>query len=1038
MMPRLAFELRHSSKSQQFLPNDKMPTKAAVPGKRKQTEEMDTSPPKRVTRARSAKVSTQSTEPISKSTTKAKSTAASSKTSTAATKKKTGPPPKATAPAKTMRKTRAKDDALVEDEAVEEVPEAKDEGEPQVDGDVLEQKTTRPQAAKAIETEPIPSAPKSKRAQPKVFVRQSAKDEARTTRSRPKRGAAVGEQQEATQEPEAATEIPSESEPVKKTTRGRAAATSARATTKAAAAKATGATKKKVQFEDEHDKENIPIEVKSGPKKSAMKVTGMKAKPVRKATATRATTRGKKAIEQTKKTSPAKAKSMPLSPKKVDQVAKTSSGSEDELAGGKYPVRAMSRSPIKTLKSATKLPESSDKSALDEEVVPSSPTRLITMNMNASPARRPPQSPFKDGMKCSPIKGMFSPTKRPELSTSQVLSPSKHSLLRESPKKGLAIADATYSDLEVSKAVSSNKTSLLQESPRKGRLGETFKTINLAPSQSSLKGSLLQSPARRPTSSPFKSLAKSSPIKSKIGEAGTQASHTPADLTLVDSKRADTPHTDLPPSETRETSIEEPGVPLYQAESETPASPALASSPEDLQVSDDIDLFAPLDQEQGQQFTNSDSPTTTRDGEGAELQEAPTPMDIGDDPMDTSEDVTSAHLNMVAAPLPMSSMSWRRISGTSQLSEDELASPDKKYAPTPLRRTLTGTPHASDTPDLFQNDMSFGCLVDGMNSWTASSPDKKRPSRQQRGIFSLAAGHIPAVPEPTDAGGLDADAILDEAAKQSFFEEDPLVMNAGNTSLMAETEVEESHDVDLLKASMESQASQEYGDENVLPEEAELLRREQDDPEVTITCTPAKLVNGPREVCTVSKVPLRPSSEDSPLKVPRKRSKSLGGALAVLTENPDNGHVVLEQPATPQLASTIPPQTPSSGLKLDRETPRRSGRRSAEASKVLKGAIVYVDVHTTEGADASGIFVDLLTQIGARCVKQWNWQPGAELNDSPDGSTSPSGSPMGGTVPAGKVGITHVVYKDGGKRTLEKVRMANGVVLCVGVGWVLE
>jgi hypothetical protein len=39
---------------------------------------------------------------------------------------------------------------------------------------------------------------------------------------------------------------------------------------------------------------------------------------------------------------------------------------------------------------------------------------------------------------------------------------------------------------------------------------------------------------------------------------------------------------------------------------------------------------------------------------------------------------------------------------------------------------------------------------------------------------------------------------------------------------------------------------------------------------------------------------------------------------------------------------------------------------------------------------------------------------------------------------AGKVGITHVVFKDGGKRTLEKVRDAGGVVRCVGVGWVLE
>ena len=42
------------------------------------------------------------------------------------------------------------------------------------------------------------------------------------------------------------------------------------------------------------------------------------------------------------------------------------------------------------------------------------------------------------------------------------------------------------------------------------------------------------------------------------------------------------------------------------------------------------------------------------------------------------------------------------------------------------------------------------------------------------------------------------------------------------------------------------------------------------------------------------------------------------------------------------------------------------------------------------------------------------------------------------TASGSKIGITHVVYKDGGKRTLEKVRDTEGVVKCVGVGWVLE
>lgn len=105
-------------------------------------------------------------------------------------------------------------------------------------------------------------------------------------------------------------------------------------------------------------------------------------------------------------------------------------------------------------------------------------------------------------------------------------------------------------------------------------------------------------------------------------------------------------------------------------------------------------------------------------------------------------------------------------------------------------------------------------------------------------------------------------------------------------------------------------------------------------------------------------------------------------------------------------------------------TPARTPRRDLNPA-LLRGAVVFVDVHTSEGADASGIFVELLSQMGARCVKSWPWNP-----SSPPG---PGGAPA-----SSRIGITHVVYKDGGKRTLEKVRESAGVVQCVGVSWVLE
>ena len=132
--------------------------------------------------------------------------------------------------------------------------------------------------------------------------------------------------------------------------------------------------------------------------------------------------------------------------------------------------------------------------------------------------------------------------------------------------------------------------------------------------------------------------------------------------------------------------------------------------------------------------------------------------------------------------------------------------------------------------------------------------------------------------------------------------------------------------------------------------------------------------------------------------------------------------------------ATSKAKTPSTSLesKLGAKTPQ-SGRTPLRAvgSGVLHGAIVHTDIHTSEGMDASAFYVDILTSMGARVVKDWKWNPrastaGAE-DEQPETQTT-STSP----------GITHVVYKDGGKRALEKVRSAEGQVLCVGVGWVLD
>jgi len=85
-------------------------------------------------------------------------------------------------------------------------------------------------------------------------------------------------------------------------------------------------------------------------------------------------------------------------------------------------------------------------------------------------------------------------------------------------------------------------------------------------------------------------------------------------------------------------------------------------------------------------------------------------------------------------------------------------------------------------------------------------------------------------------------------------------------------------------------------------------------------------------------------------------------------------------------------------------------------SNVLAGAVVYVDVNNADGST----FVEMLQRMGAKTVKQWSWNPAAD---------------NGG---AGKIGITHVVFKGGSSETLQKVKKSKGVVLCVGPGWVME
>ena len=998
--------------------------------KRKKTADMTDSPPKRVTRARAKNTNTDDIAPKPKAT---KITTASVKA--AAMKKKSTEPTK---PVK--RKTRADEE---KSEATEEaVPEQEAKPEPTKGKGRAKKDLTGEK-----EEEHVPDAPKTRAGPTKSTAAELPKPDGPKTRGRPKKALetapAVQEVQNEVEEPV----------PVTKPTRGRPVINSTQAKSIAPVTKPAAAPqKKRVKFEQEPDKENVPIETE-GLKKSSMKATGLKAKPVRKPVAARATTRGKKATipsaHETQK--PGKQAILPLSPKKVNQVAKSDPViSEDELAGDKTPVRALSKSPAKPTMSPLKEFGSVSKLSFDQVTAPSSPSKLKLSSILASPARRPPPSPYKDALKSSPKKVQLGDSMaQPVLLPSR--TPMKVSLLQESPKRGNLGDSTTQPILLPSK--SPFKLSLLQESPKRVRIEDKATQPPRSPSRSPSKASLLQSPARRPPASPIKSSGLVSPIKSGMKAPAFHA---------VDTSRQSSP------SKAPNTAPEK-----------VASSPFRAGSPEEI-VSIDTKVDEEHDEEHdsgaGEEYfpappskipatevaAEIESPLQTTVASFEEplsfddtiVNDQPEPVDRSNHTVESSMSAET-HTMFRGPAFSLTSDAFRRISIESA-SEDELASPEKGFGVTPLRRhgfstQISRTPAVIDdqNSDTSEDQLSFTPLADQLSSWTASSPEKqnaKSRPRQARGMFSLGGPGMAVSHEQT------VDHIQrGSPAKSSFFEDEMIMRDSEENVQEASFEIDtgDEHDIAALQVSQESQASQEYGDENAMPSDAEMLRAEQDH---TLTCTPAKaftpakkISQQPREIHTVSKVPLRAPADDSPLMVTRQRSRSFGGPLSVvhdahqdsvrqseIPEDAEYEHGSLDQPATPILMATTVPQTPRSAMRLDVETPRRSAQKPV-VPDVLHGAVVFVDVHTSEGADASGIFVDLLTQMSARCVKQWSWNPRTSMGGSLTNDTTQAASPD-----TTRVGITHVVYKDGGKRTLEKIRSSNGVVLCVGVGWVLE
>lgn len=324
------------------------------------------------------------------------------------------------------------------------------------------------------------------------------------------------------------------------------------------------------------------------------------------------------------------------------------------------------------------------------------------------------------------------------------------------------------------------------------------------------------------------------------------------------------------------------------------------------------------------------------------------------------------------APLPVTPIrSYQMYEDDSN--DDMSSSPMEAQAPVSIQESATTTYNRRETIGLSQN-----------GNWGGASPIKVEQTPAPRLAHGLKEAKEPSPMKTSffdDEMQARQDDMLDGTnVLEPEFDDIPmtvedvaLTQEANRMSFGADARI--SFDDGL------SEASQEYDNENDLPIDPAML-------------PPATQSRGfGRSVSTTTLVPLK-ESNDASSSILKK-----GGFTA--DSIPSNGKGNLPKSAT------VISYTPT---------------KEDNTKSLLRGAVVFVDVHTSEGADASGIFVDLLQQMGAKCVKTWNWNPSA--SSGVDGSN--------------RVGITHVVFKDGGKRTMERVRQAKGLVQCVGVSWVLD
>ncbi|KAH8197302.1 hypothetical protein TruAng_008546 [Truncatella angustata] len=847
-----------------------------------------------------------------------------------------------------------------------------------------------------------------------------------------------------------------------------------------------GPTKKSVTFQ-EPEKENMlpPPHTKAKSKTDTEPVSGMKAKPVRKtATATRAT---RATAKTTTSAADKKEKPTPLSPKKDghNRPLSRASNSDDELAAyDKPPPKPLMKGPVKPHSNrkfdfAAPLSASGADThdhAMDDD------DELAGTSVITSPAKRLPSTPFKDALK--------SPAKRAEGAPTLLFSSNKDDAeLHPSPLKTSVLQSpakrpqAPILAFQAQPAEPTNQS----RSPMKMSLFQSPAKRPTSPIKFSA-----------PPSKLAEEFVPSSPIANPVLGAEEQDEPLLEDDADDEAQYEEEPDSIVKPTNLADEKEYSEDIDMSQDhEEDVLESPDQLEFPgrlsavlpryADPALKDRMSPLKALSATQLEPLAIEDEVVVARDPESAEVVQEDV-MDIDEAVVEEIDRPDSPPADTPPRPAirPSNSMFGLRekdlLPVDSGDSDDEIVQSvqagskfqDDDDTLTFTAAPATPTPGASRTPrsglptSAIKNagrairsvsrgsKLGFTPLAKQLSDWRSGSPLKNShvpASGANEEEYSLiegspvGAGQTPVkgtffddemrIRAEMDAGaGSDAEAEMMAAIEADLaahfddpeFDDIPvtnedveLAAEANEMSLLEPDQVEDALETQNHDDSI-SDASQEYGDENAVPIDPALLG---------LPVTPVR-PSSTRTFNTTTKVPLKPADDSTPRSM-KRRSASASRLPAKRPAGPTRNATVISYSPIKESSDEVAveddeqydqlPVTPSkSDIWSSIGTPARTPRRDLNPG-LLRGAVVFVDVHTSEGADASTVFVELLTQMGARCVKSWPWNPSS--TDNEDLSSS-------------KIGITHVVYKDGGKRTMEKVRESGGVVQCVGVSWVLD